>query len=131
VTLYVGCDVVGLYFEVGDVFVFGDALVVGYGLWIEELVLKYFVIDFGIWVCGLWIIYLGMYYFDLVFCLFDDCCVLVCLVVLEDEFVAALLDLVSELLVLIEEEVLMMFCVNLIVFGWFVLMLVCFDWVCA
>ncbi|GAB2558240.1 dimethylarginine dimethylaminohydrolase family protein [Kribbella endophytica] len=67
-----GTDGVGPHFESGDAFVFGDALVVGYGHRSEALALKHLATEWNIRVRGLRIAHEGMYHLDLPFCPVDS-----------------------------------------------------------
>ena len=114
-TSYVGRHGVGAHLEAGDVFPFGDALVVGYGPRTEELALKHLAADLGVRVRGLRITHPGMYHLDLAFCPLDDRRAIVCPDALDAASAEALLDLVPEPLVLTEEEALTTFAANSIV----------------
>ena len=67
-----GSEGVGPHFESGDAFVFGDALVVGYGHRSEALALKHLATEWNIRVRGLRIAHEGMYHLDLPFCPVDS-----------------------------------------------------------
>ncbi len=77
-TSYVGRDGVGAHLEAGDAFVFGDALVVGYGPRTEELALKHLAVDLDVRVRGLHLTHPGMYHLDLAFCPLDATHAMVC-----------------------------------------------------
>ena len=117
-TSYVGRDGVGAHLEAGDVFAWGDALVVGYGPRTEELALKHLATDLGVRVRGVRITHPAMYHLDLAFCPLDDAP--------RDGRPAApsttpppprCSTLVPEPLVLTDEEALTTFCANSIVIG--------------
>jgi len=124
---YVGRDGVGAHLEAGDVFAFGDGLVVGYGPRTEELALKHLATDLGVRVRGVRITHPGMYHLDLAFCPLDARRAMVCPSALDEASAAALLELVPEALVLTEEEALTTFCANSIVIGRTVVMPACPD----
>lgn len=126
-TSYVGRDGVGAYFEAGDAFPFGDALVVGHGPRTEELALKHLATELDTRVRGLRITHPGMYHLDLAFCPLDERRALVCPSALDEASAAALLELVPEPLVLTEEEALTTFAANSIVIGRHVVMPACPD----
>ena len=126
-TSYVGREGIGAYFEAGDAFAFGDALVVGYGPRTEELGLKHLAIDLDIRVRGLRITHPGMYHLDLAFCPLDSTRALVCPAAFDDTSAAALMALVPEPLVLTEAEALSTFAANSIVIGRSVVMPACPD----
>ncbi len=126
-TSYVGREGVGAFFEAGDAFAFGDALVVGYGPRTEELALKHLAGDLGVRVRGVRIDHPGMYHLDLAFCPLDSRRAMVCPDALDAASAATLLDLVPEPLVLTEEEALTTFCANSVVVGNTVVMPGCPD----
>jgi len=116
-TSYVGRDGVGAHLEAGDVFVWGDGLVAGYGPRTEELALKHLATDLGVRVRGVRITHPSMYHLDLAFCPLDERHALVAPGAFDAPSAAALLDLVPEPLVLTDEEALATFCANSIVVG--------------
>ena len=116
-TSYVGRDGVGAHLEAGDVFAWGDALVVGYGPRTEHLALKHLATDLGVRVRGVRLTHPAMYHLDLAFCPLDERRAMVAPGALDDASASALLDLVPEPLVLTEEEALTTFCANSIVIG--------------
>jgi N-dimethylarginine dimethylaminohydrolase len=126
-TSYVGREGVGAYLEAGDVFAFGDALVVGYGPRTEELALKHLATELGVRVRGLRITHPGMYHLDLAFCPLDSRRALVCPSALDAPSARALMELVPEPLVLTEEEALTTFAANSVVVGGTVVMPDCPD----
>ena len=116
-TTRLGQDGVGPHLEAGDVFAFGDALVVGYGPRTEEAALNRLAADLGVRVRGLRITHPGMYHLDLAFCPLDERRAMVCPSALDEASAEALLALVPEPLVLTEEEALTTFCANSVVVG--------------
>jgi N-dimethylarginine dimethylaminohydrolase len=116
-TSYVGRDGVGAHLEAGDVFAWGDALVAGYGPRTEKLALKHLATDLGVRVRGVRITHPAMYHLDLAFCPLDERRAMVAPGAFDDASAAALLDLVSEPLVLTDDEALSTFCANSIVIG--------------
>lgn len=116
-TSYVGRDGVGAHLEAGDVFAWGDALVVGYGPRTEELALKHLATDLGVRVRGVRITHPAMYHLDLAFCPLDDRRAMVAPGAFDDQSAAALLERVPEPLVLTDDEALSTFCANSIVVG--------------
>jgi N-dimethylarginine dimethylaminohydrolase len=130
-TSYVGREGVGAYFEAGDAFAFGDALVVGYGPRTEELALKHLAGDLNVRVRGLRIAHPGMYHLDLAFCPLDETRAIVCPSAFDVESAEALMELVPEPIVLTEEEALTTFAANSIVVGRTVVMPGCPDHVRA
>ncbi len=116
-TSYVGRDGVGAHLEAGDVFAWGDALVVGYGPRTEELALKHLAHDFEVRVHGVRITHPAMYHLDLAFCPLDDRHAMVAHGAFDHASASALLDLVPEPLVLSDAEALTTFCANSIVVG--------------
>ncbi|HET7388201.1 MAG TPA: arginine deiminase family protein [Nocardioidaceae bacterium] len=123
---YVGRDGVGAHLEAGDVFAFGNGLVAGYGPRTEELALKHLATDLGVRVRGLRITHPGMYHLDLAFCPLDATRAMVCPAALDEPSARAVLDLVSEPLVLSEAEA-STFCANSVVIGSTILMPACPD----
>ena len=123
-TSYVGRDGVGAHLEAGDAFVFGDALVVGYGPRTEELALKHLAVDLDVRVRGLHLTHPGMYHLDLAFCPLDATHAMVCPAAFDEASAAAALALVPEPLVLSEAEA-MTFCANSVVVGRTVVMPAC------
>ena len=123
-TSYVGRDGVGAHLEAGDAFVFGDALVVGYGPRTEELALKHLAVDLDVRVRGLHLTHPGMYHLDLAFCPLDATHAMVCPAAFDETSAAAALALVPEPLVLSEAEA-MTFCANSVVVGRTVVMPAC------
>ena len=126
-TSYVGRDGVGAHLEAGDVFAFGDGLVVGYGPRTEELALKQLATELDVRVRGVRITHPGMYHLDLAFCPLDARRAIVCPDALDAPSAAALLDLVPEPVLLTEEEALTTFAANSIVLGRTILMPGCPD----
>ncbi len=122
----VGRHGVGPFFEAGDAFPFGDALVVGYGPRTDELGLKAVATELEVRVRGMRINHPGMYHLDLAFCPLDGTRAMVCPSALDERSAAALLDLVPEPLVITEEEALT-FCANSVVVGRTILMPACPD----
>jgi N-dimethylarginine dimethylaminohydrolase len=120
-TSYVGREGIGAFFEAGDAFAWGDALVVGYGPRTEELGLKHLANDLGVRVRGFQITHPGMYHMDLAFCPLDERRAMVCPSAFDEVSAEALLALVPEPLVLTEAEA-MTFCANSIVIGKTILM---------
>jgi N-dimethylarginine dimethylaminohydrolase len=116
-TSYVGRDGVGAHLEAGDVFAWGDALVVGYGPRTEKLALKHLAEDLGVHVRGVRITHPAMYHLDLAFCPLDDRRALVAPGAFDEASASALLDLVPEPLMLTDDEALTTFCANSIVVG--------------
>jgi N-dimethylarginine dimethylaminohydrolase len=116
-TSYVGRDGVGAHLEAGDVFAWGDALVVGYGPRTEELALKHLADDLGLRVRGVRITHPAMYHLDLAFCPLDDRRAMVAPGAFDRASASALLDLVPEPLLLTDTEALTTFCANSIVVG--------------
>ncbi|MDQ3629099.1 MAG: arginine deiminase family protein [Actinomycetota bacterium] len=123
-TSWVGADGFGAFFEAGDAFPFGDALVVGYGKRTDELGLKAVATELGVRVRGLRIVHPAMYHLDLAFCPLSTTQALVCTDALDKESAAAVLDLVPDPLVLSEQEALT-FCANSVVVGRTVVMPAC------
>jgi N-dimethylarginine dimethylaminohydrolase len=123
-TSFLGSEGVGPHLEAGDVFAFGDALVVGYGPRSAELALKHLAAELGVRVRGLRITHPGMYHLDLAFCPLDRTRAMVCPAALDRDSARAVLDLVPEPLVLSDEEALT-FCANSVVVGTTVLMPAC------
>jgi N-dimethylarginine dimethylaminohydrolase len=116
-----GRDGVGPFFEAGDAFAWGDALVVGYGPRTEQLGLKHLAVGLDVRVRGLRIVHPGMYHLDLAFCPLDATRAMVCPSAFDEESAQAALDMVPEPLVLSEEEALT-FCANSVVVGRTVIM---------
>jgi N-dimethylarginine dimethylaminohydrolase len=123
---YLGRDGVGAHLEAGDVFAFGDGLVVGYGPRTERLALKHLAVGLDVRVRGLRITHPAMYHLDLAFCPLDRTRAMVCPAALDDASAEAVLALVPEPLVLSEAEALTL-CANSIVVGRTVLMPACPD----
>lgn len=116
-TSYLGKDGIGPVVEAGDAFVWGDALVVGYGPRTDELALKAMAAELGVRVRGFRTTHPAMYHLDLAFCPLDERRAIVCPAALDDASARALLELVPEPLVISEEEALTTFCANSIVIG--------------
>jgi N-dimethylarginine dimethylaminohydrolase len=116
-TAYVGRDGVGAHLEAGDVFAWGDALVVGFGPRTEELALKHLAGELGVRVRGVRITHPAMYHLDLAFCPLDGRRAMVAPGAFDDASASALLALVPEPLVLTDDEALTTFCANSIVIG--------------
>jgi N-dimethylarginine dimethylaminohydrolase len=116
-TSYVGRDGVGAHLEAGDVFAWGDALVVGFGPRTEELALKHLAGELGVRVRGVRITHPAMYHLDLAFCPLDGRRAMVAPGAFDDASASALLALVPEPLVLTDDEALTTFCANSIVIG--------------
>ncbi len=125
-TSTVGEGGVGAFFESGDAFPFGDALVVGFGKRTDEQGLKALATELDVRVRGLRITHHGMYHLDLAFCPLDERRALVCPAALDAASAEALLALVPEPLVLTEEEALT-FCANSVVVDRTVIMPTCPD----
>jgi N-dimethylarginine dimethylaminohydrolase len=121
-----GSDGVGPHFESGDAFVFGDALLAGYGPRSEADALKCIATEWGIRVRGLRIVHEGMYHFDLAFCPLDSEHALVYPAALDRPSQEALLAAVPEPIVLTDEEA-FAFSANSIVVGRTVIMPACSD----
>ena len=121
---YLGRDGIGAFFEAGDAFCWGDALVVGFGPRTDELGLKALAAELGVRVRPLRIVHPGMYHLDLAFCPLDSTRALVCLAAFDGAGARTLLDLVPEPLVLTEAEALT-FCANSVVVGRRVVMPAC------
>ena len=115
-TTEVGRDGIGAFFESGDAFPFGDALLVGYGKRTNEQGLKALAAELDVRVRGLRIVHPAMYHLDLAFCPLDERRAMVCPDALDEASAAALLALVPEPLVLSEDEALT-FCANSVVIG--------------
>jgi N-dimethylarginine dimethylaminohydrolase len=62
----------GAHFEAGDAFVFGDAVICGYGPRTNEAGLQRLANDLGVRVRGFEIVHPGMYHLDLAFCPIDE-----------------------------------------------------------
>jgi len=122
----VGRDGIGAFFESGDAFPFGDALVVGFGKRTDEAGLKALATELDVRVRGLRIVHPAMYHLDLAFCPLDERRALVCPAALDEASARALLQLVPEPLILTEQEALT-FCANSIVIGRTVVMPSCPD----
>ena len=116
-TSYVGRDGVGAHLEAGDVFAWGDSLLVGYGPRTEELALKHLATELGVRVRGVRIAHPAMYHLDLAFCPLDGRRAMVAPGAFDRASASALLDLVPEPLVLTDDEALTAFCANSIVVG--------------
>lgn len=125
-TTSVGRHGVGAFFEAGDAFPYGDALVVGYGPRTDELGLKAVAAALGVRVRGLRIEHPGMYHLDLAFCPLDERRAMVCPSAFDDASARALLELVPEPLLLTEQEA-ATFCANSVVVGRTVVMPACPD----
>ena len=115
-TTEVGRDGIGAYFESGDAFPFGDALLVGFGKRTDEQGLKALACELDVRVRGLRIVHPAMYHLDLAFCPLDERRAMVCPDALDEASAAALLALVPESLVITEDEALT-FCANSVVIG--------------
>jgi N-dimethylarginine dimethylaminohydrolase len=123
-TTSVGDDGIGAFFESGDAFPFGDALIVGFGKRTDEAGLKALATELDVRVRGLRIVHPAMYHLDLAFCPLDERRAMVCPDALDEASAAALLALVPEPLVLSEEEALT-FCANSVVIGRTIVMPTC------
>jgi N-dimethylarginine dimethylaminohydrolase len=123
-TTEVGRDGIGAYFESGDAFPFGDALLVGFGKRTDEQGLKALASELDVRVRGLRIVHPAMYHLDLAFCPLDERRAMVCPDALDEASAAALLALVPDPLVLSEDEALT-FCANSVVIGRTVVMPAC------
>jgi N-dimethylarginine dimethylaminohydrolase len=125
-TTFIGQEGIGPHLEAGDVFPFGDALVVGFGPRTERLALKHLATALDVRVRGVALTHPGMYHLDLAFCPLDRTRALVCPDAFDEASARSVLGLVPEPLVLSEEEALT-FCANSIVIGRTILMPACPD----
>ena len=116
-TSHVGRGGVGPTFEAGDAFPYAGGLVVGHGPRTEEAALGRLAHDLGVRVRGVRITHPAMYHLDLAFCPLDERRALVCPQAFDAPSAAALLDLVTEPLVLTEQEALLTVCANSVVVG--------------
>jgi N-dimethylarginine dimethylaminohydrolase len=121
---WVGRDGIGAFFEAGDAFPFGDALVVGYGKRTDDLGLKAVAGVLDVRVRGLRIVHPAMYHLDLAFCPLSATQAMVCPAALDETSAGSVLDLVPDPLVLSEQEALT-FCANSVVVGRTVVMPAC------
>lgn len=99
-----GSDGVGPHFESGDAFVFGDALVAGYGPRTEADALTRLATEWDIRVRGLRIAHEGMYHLDLPFCPVDSTHALVYPAAFDEASRAELYRIVADPIVLTDDE---------------------------
>jgi N-dimethylarginine dimethylaminohydrolase len=125
-TSEVGRDGIGAFFEAGDAFPFGDALLVGFGKRTDEAGLKAVATELDVRVRGLRIVHPGMYHLDLALCPLDQRRAMICPDALDEASAAAVMELVPEPLLLSEEEALT-FCANSVVIGRTIVMPSCPD----
>ena len=123
-TAYVGRDGVGGYFESGDAFPYGDALLVGYGKRSDEVGVNALASELGVRVRGLRIVHPAMYHLDLAFCPLDDRTPLVCPDAFDAASARAVLEVIDDPIVLSVDDA-MTFCANSVVIGRHVVMPEC------